>query len=219
MAAHGTSDADRRVLGTSVLFALALHGLALFGLRLELGAAPPPRQETAVVVALVAPSVSVPAVPPPQAAPRPIMEPPRERPRRRPPPPRPEAAPVRAEPALAPAPSESADVAAVAQPSARAVAASVRGVVSARPRYKTNPEPIYPAVARRRRQQGTVLLSVRVDAAGRPGGIEVRLSSGFPVLDEAAVAAVRDWDFEPGRADGEPVASQVEVPIRFELDR
>lgn len=90
---------------------------------------------------------------------------------------------------------------------------------SARPRYKNNPEPVYPVVARRRGQQGSVLLSVRVDAAGRPETVAIKTSSGFAALDEAAVAAVKRWEFEPGRLAGEPVPSQVEVPIRFELDR
>jgi protein TonB len=64
-----------------------------------------------------------------------------------------------------------------------------------------------------------VLLSVRLDASGRPAAVEVRTSSGVPALDAAAVAAVRGWEFEPGWVDGEPVESQVEVPIHFELDR
>jgi protein TonB len=95
---------------------------------------------------------------------------------------------------------------------------AARGLVRARPDYKRNPEPSYPREARRRRQQGTVLLSVRVSAAGRADSIAVAASSGFGALDAAAVAAVREWEFEPGRLDGEPVASQVEIPIRFELE-
>jgi protein TonB len=58
---------------------------------------------------------------------------------------------------------------------------------------------------------------VQVDAAGRPETVQVRVSSGFASLDQAAVAAVESWEFEPGRLDGEPVASQVEVPIQFRL--
>jgi protein TonB len=102
---------------------------------------------------------------------------------------------------------------------ASAVAPLVREAVAARPRYKVNPEPPYPVVARRRQQEGVVLLSVRVDAAGRPEAVTVQSSSGFSALDAAAVAAVKNREFEPGRLGGEPVPSQVEVPIRFELDR
>ena len=57
---------------------------------------------------------------------------------------------------------------------ASAVAPLVREAVSARPRYKVNPEPPYPVVARRRQQEGVVLLSVRVDAAGRPEAVTVQ---------------------------------------------
>jgi protein TonB len=96
-------------------------------------------------------------------------------------------------------------------------APGAREAISARPRYRRNPEPPYPAIARRRRQQGLVLLAVEVDASGSPTAVEVQASSGFAALDAAAVAAVKEWEFEPGRLDGAPVASRVEVPIRFEL--
>jgi protein TonB len=94
---------------------------------------------------------------------------------------------------------------------------SARGLVTARPRYKRSPQPAYPLEARRRRQQGTVLLAVQVDATGRPESVAVATSSGFAALDAAAVAAVKGWEFEPARRDGEAVDSRVEVPIRFEL--
>jgi protein TonB len=89
--------------------------------------------------------------------------------------------------------------------------------VTARPRYKRNPEPPYPLAARRRRQEGTVLLSVHVTAAGAPRAVTVARSSGFRALDDAAASAVGRWEFEPGRRDGEPIASDVEIPVRFRL--
>jgi protein TonB len=122
----------------------------------------------------------------------------------------------------APQPSLSApveDATAQAAVFASASAPIAREPSIARPRYKRNPEPAYPALARRRRQEGVVLLAVLVDAAGRPESVEVQTSSGFDSLDAAAVAAVKDWEFEPGRRDGEPVASRVEVPIQFQLAR
>jgi protein TonB len=63
-----------------------------------------------------------------------------------------------------------------------------------------------------------VLLSVEVSAAGEPGAVAVVRSSGFAALDDAAREAVTGWAFEPARQDGEPVASRVEIPIRFELE-
>lgn len=83
--------------------------------------------------------------------------------------------------------------------------------------YRKNPEPAYPAAARRRRQEGVVLLAVRVSVQGKAAEVSVKTSSGFPLLDEAAVTAVRTWQFEPGRIDSKAVESEIEVPIRFKL--
>ena len=90
---------------------------------------------------------------------------------------------------------------------------------SARPRYRSNPKPNYPAESRRAGQQGVVLITVQVSAAGNAASVQVSRSSGFPLLDSAALQAVRQWTFEPARAAGIPIASQVEVPVRFDLNR
>jgi protein TonB len=67
------------------------------------------------------------------------------------------------------------------------------------------------------RQQGVVMVSVEVSADGRASDVSVSRSSGFPQLDEAAERAVRRWIFEPAKSAGLPVASRVEVPVRFSL--
>lgn len=87
----------------------------------------------------------------------------------------------------------------------------------ATPIYRVNPEPPYPATARRRRQEGLVLLAVRVTSQGRASRIELKQSSGFPALDEAAWQAVRGWEFEPARLGALAVESEIEVPVRFKL--
>jgi len=86
------------------------------------------------------------------------------------------------------------------------------------PLYKLNPPPRYPRAARRRGQQGTVVLSVHVDAQGRVGNLWLFESSGFRLLDNAALKAVKDWVFEPGMRGGNKVAMWVNVPVRFELE-
>ncbi len=92
------------------------------------------------------------------------------------------------------------------------------GVVpTAKPRYRTNPTPEYPIASRRRREEGVVLLDVAVDMSGTPTAISINRSSGHPSLDRAALDAVRRWTFEPARASGTPVFSQVVVPVRFSL--
>ena len=86
-----------------------------------------------------------------------------------------------------------------------------------RPGYLTNPKPDYPPEARRRKQQGLVVLNVFITGEGRPQRVEVAQSSGHALLDAAALEAVRQWRFSPARIGNLPIASQVEVPIRFKL--
>jgi len=89
--------------------------------------------------------------------------------------------------------------------------------IRAKPDYLKNPEPPYPALARRRHQEGLVLLSVKVSAQGRAARVELKQSSGFSALDEAAIQAVRGWEFEPARVGATPVDCEIEVPVRFRL--
>lgn len=90
-------------------------------------------------------------------------------------------------------------------------------VVSAKPRYHTNPKPDYPLPSLRRREEGTVLLNVLVQTDGTPATISLNRSCGHPLLDRAALDAVHRWTFEPARAAGVPVSSLVVVPVRFSL--
>jgi protein TonB len=90
---------------------------------------------------------------------------------------------------------------------------------STRASYRYNPRPEYPEDARRQRQEGVVVLSVEVETDGHVGAISVSQSSGHPLLDRAAMEAVREWTFEPAREGAFAVASRVEVPVRFTLDR
>lgn len=87
----------------------------------------------------------------------------------------------------------------------------------ARPLYRVNPEPPYPATARRRRQEGLVILRLHVTAEGRAAHLQVAQSSGFQSLDEAALVALKSWEFEPARIGAAPVSSEIEVPVRFKL--
>lgn len=85
--------------------------------------------------------------------------------------------------------------------------------------YLRNPAPAYPLMSRRLGEQGSVLLLVRVGADGSAERVQVRQTSGFPRLDEAALAAVRNWRFVPARRGDEAVAADVLVPVAFRLDR
>jgi protein TonB len=93
-----------------------------------------------------------------------------------------------------------------------------RGALSeALPGYLRNPAPVYPRLARERGYEGTVLLEIDVLVSGRPGTVQVRHSSGYPLLDDAAVQAVRRWTFRPAQRGYTPVSLTVELPIRFRL--
>lgn len=83
--------------------------------------------------------------------------------------------------------------------------------------YLNNPQPAYPALAKRMREQGLVVLKVKVRVDGTPDAVLVQQHSGSPRLDEAAMAAVKRWKFVPARRGDQPVVSWVLVPIEFEL--
>jgi periplasmic protein TonB len=83
--------------------------------------------------------------------------------------------------------------------------------------YLNNPKPNYPGIARSRHWEGLVMLRVYVTADGRCGNLNVARSSGHDVLDDSAVAAVRNWRFVPGKRGDTPIASWVTVPIQFHL--
>jgi len=84
--------------------------------------------------------------------------------------------------------------------------------------YLRNPAPAYPAVSRRRGEQGEVVLRVKVLRNGRAETIEVAKSSGHPRLDRAAAQAVRDWRFEAARRGDETIDSWIRVPVVFRLE-
>lgn len=83
--------------------------------------------------------------------------------------------------------------------------------------YLRNPPPAYPASSRRRGEEGRVLLRVQVMADGHPAQVLVHASCGFEHLDNAALDAVRHWQFVPARQGGDAVAAWVIVPVHFSL--
>lgn len=89
--------------------------------------------------------------------------------------------------------------------------------VLAAPRYGGNPKPPYPEIARLKGYEGTVRLAVEVLASGRVGGVWVKGSSGYEVLDFSALKTVKDWRFIPAQFAGVPVKSTVIVPVTFQL--
>jgi len=85
------------------------------------------------------------------------------------------------------------------------------------PRYLENTHPTYPLIARIRRFEGTVILSVEILTNGSVGILTIKKSSGYTVLDKSALEAVKTWKFEPGKKTGKPTIMWVDVPVKFVL--
>ena len=80
--------------------------------------------------------------------------------------------------------------------------------------------PDYPPVAKKNNWEGTVELRVQVLTNGRTGKISVSSSSGYSVLDDAAVETMRHWRFSPARYldTNQAFACTIIYPLRFRLD-
>ena len=83
--------------------------------------------------------------------------------------------------------------------------------------YLNNPAPSYPALSRRNGEAGKVLLRVQVSSDGKPQQIDLQRSSGYSRLDDAAIAAVRQWRFIPAKRGDESLTEWVLVPLVFKL--
>lgn len=80
-----------------------------------------------------------------------------------------------------------------------------------------NPPPLYPYSARARGLEGRVLTRVEVLADGSPGFVLVIKSSGYRMLDDAAIKDIKKWMFIPAKKDGAAIRSFVQIPINFAL--
>lgn len=127
------------------------------------------------------------------------------------------------------APSSGAPSIAAAAPSAATAAPAARpgnegapaGPIVA-PRfdadYLQNQAPSYPPQSKRLGEEGKVELLVQVSVDGAPLAVNLKTSSGWPRLDQAALAAVRHWRFAPARIGDKAVVASVLVPLSFSLD-
>lgn len=177
--------------------------------------------EVVVPAQILSEFVSPPA---PKAAPQPpAPRQPQQRPRQAVAPapvvPQPQAA---AEPAPLPAPV-AAPVAAPAAPAAAAPAAPPAAparveLPSSDADYLNNPKPPYPPLSRRLGEQGKVVVRVLIGVDGSAQKAEIKSSSGYERLDQAALATVLRWRYLPGKRGGVPEAMWFNVPINFVLE-
>jgi protein TonB len=104
----------------------------------------------------------------------------------------------------------------VTRPSVRAaVASAASAAVEGAVPFASNLPPRYPAEASAAGWRGDVLLRLHVGADGRVEDVDVLRSSGYAVLDRAAVEAAEAWRFAPARRGGLPFAVAVVQRIRF----
>lgn len=83
--------------------------------------------------------------------------------------------------------------------------------------HLNNPPPEYPEFAADQGFEGTVILRVKVAPNGKPAEVKVKKSSGFSVLDDAAVAAAKRWAFTPAKRGNTPVEGWAVFPVEFKL--
>ncbi len=83
------------------------------------------------------------------------------------------------------------------------------------PRKIKHVDAVYPVIAHQARVQGTVILEYTIGADGRVG--DVKVVRGVPLLDQAAVEAVRQWVYEPAVSGGVAVPATMAVTINFTL--
>lgn len=75
----------------------------------------------------------------------------------------------------------------------------------------------YPKMAKRLRQQGIALLKVQVSEQGECLQVALVSSSGFDLLDRAAMDSAKSWQFESAHKNGEKVSAWVEIPVHFSI--
>jgi protein TonB len=99
-------------------------------------------------------------------------------------------------------------------PPPRPAPVRVGGVVK-EPRRVRDVPPVYPPLAAEGRIEGVVVLECLLDTRGRVQ--QVKVVRGVPLLEEAAVEAVRQWAYTPTLVGGEPVEVILTVTVTFRL--
>ena len=84
--------------------------------------------------------------------------------------------------------------------------------------YLQNPKPAYPPMSKRIGEQGRVVVRVLIGVDGVAQKAEIRTSSGFERLDQAALATAQRWRYVPGKRGGVAEAMWFSVPINFVLE-
>jgi protein TonB len=189
-----------------LLLVLVLHA-AVLGSLWKHRLIPFPREAATLFVNFIAPPAP-PRLEPPKRLPTPPLPRPAEQPRQL----------VAQAPVVAPA-----DYAVASPPPKPAVMAPVMAVPAGPVTLSSElsvvcPErtaPPYPAWSRRLGETGTVVLRVELGETGHVEVARVSTSSGYPRLDDAALAVVRTWRCAPAIRNGQPVRAVALQPFAF----
>ena len=84
--------------------------------------------------------------------------------------------------------------------------------------YLQNPKPTYPGLSKRLGEQGQVVVRVFIEVNGRAQKAEIKQSSGFERLDQAALSTVLRWRYVPAKRAGVAESMWFNVPINFVLE-
>ena len=76
--------------------------------------------------------------------------------------------------------------------------------------------PVYPLQARRAGESGTVVVRVELDEQGAVANARISTGSGFARLDDAALAAVRNWHCTAASRNGHNVRAVALQPFKFQ---
>jgi TonB family protein len=92
---------------------------------------------------------------------------------------------------------------------------AITGSNMQQPKLIRRVEPVYPALAKRARVQGRVVMQITVDEEGNV--TEAKPLSGHPLLNDAAVAAVKQWKYSPAIMNGVPVSLITTATLDFKI--
>ncbi len=83
--------------------------------------------------------------------------------------------------------------------------------------YLNNPKPAYPALSKRLGEQGKVVIRTFIGVDGTAQQAQIKQSSGFDRLDQAALATALKWRYAPGKRAGVAEAMWFDVPFNWVL--
>jgi protein TonB len=99
-----------------------------------------------------------------------------------------------------------------ARAKARAAAIRVGGKIEA-PIKMNDVQPVYPAIAQSAHVTGAVMIEATIGADGKV--IDAKVVRSIPLLDQAALDAVRQWEYKPTLLNGVPVPVLMTVTVNF----